>query len=75
LDIRDELRWIIEARRKQLLRDLSQLQMANLAFSGGEEAKRKYNDMLNEYMALEGIDRRRRQWEASWGWLKMKKRG
>lgn len=66
---------MVEARKKQLSRDLAQLQMANLAFAGGEEATRINNDMLNEYYALEGIDRRREQWESSWDWLKMKKRG
>jgi len=66
---------MIEARRKQLLRDVSQLRMANLAFAGGEKAERICNDMENEYLALEGIDRRRKQWEASWNWLKLKKRG
>ncbi len=66
---------MIEARRKQILRDLSQLQMVNLAFVGGAETKKLYKEMLNEYLALEGIDRRREEWEANWGWLKMKKRG
>lgn len=51
------------------------LQMVNLGFSGGEETKKIYNEMFNEYCALEGIDRRREQWEASWAYLKMKKGG
>jgi len=75
LDVRDELRWLIEARRKQLLRDMSQLQMVNLAMSGGDEAKRVYKNLQNEYFALEGIDKRREEWDASWEWLRMKKRG
>ncbi len=66
---------MIEARRKQLLRDMSQLQMVNLAVAGGEETKRMYSELSNEYYALEGIDKRREEWEASWQWLKMKKRG
>lgn len=66
---------MIEARRKQVLRDLSMLQMVNLGFGGGEETKRVYNDMLNEYYALEGMDRRREEIEANWEALKIKKRG
>jgi len=64
---------MIEARRKQLLRDLSMLQMVNLGFGGGERAQEVYNDMLNEYYALEGIDRKREQIEANWAFLKMSK--
>jgi len=75
LDIRDELRWTIEAKRKQLLRDMSQLQMVNLAMAGGERAKEMYNNLLNEYSQLEGIDRRREQIEANWMSLKMIGRG
>ncbi len=66
---------MIEARRKQLSRDMAQLQMVNLAMAGGEETRRMYLDLSNEYYALEGIDKRREEWEESWGWLKMKKRG
>lgn len=66
---------MIEARRKQLLRDLSMLEMVNLAYSGGEKTQRIYNDMLNEYYALEGMDRKREEIEANWEDLKMKKRG
>jgi len=66
---------MIEARRKQLLRDLSMLQMVNLASSKGDKAQRVYNDMLNEYYALEGIDRKREEIEANWNALKLKKRG
>lgn len=75
MDIRDELRWTIEAKRKQLLRDMSQLQMVNLAMAGGERAKEMYNNLLNEYSQLEGIDRRREQIEANWMSLKMIGRG
>jgi len=75
LDIRDELRWMIEAKRKQLLRDMSQLQMVNLAMAGGQKAKEMYDNLLNEYSALEGIDRRREQIEANWASLKMIGRG
>lgn len=57
------------------MRDLSALQTINLGFSGGEKAQREYNDMLNEYYALEGIDRKREEVEASWEALRMKKRG
>jgi len=64
---------MIEARRKELLRDLSLLQAINLGFSGGERAREAYNDMLNEYYMLEGIDRRREQIEANWETIKMKK--
>lgn len=49
--------------------------MANLAFTGGKKAERIQNDLFNEYMALEGIDRKGHQIEANWNWLKMKKRG
>ena len=62
---------MIEARRKQLLRDLSQLQMVNLAFGGGERTREAYNDMLNEYYMLEGIDRKRTEIEDNWAFLKM----
>ena len=66
---------MIEARRKQILKRLDLLQMTNLAYGGGEKAQREYNDMLNEYYALEGIDRKREEVEASWEALRMKKRG
>ena len=66
---------MIEARRKQLLRDLSMLQMNNLAFGKGENAQRTYNDLLNEYFALQGIDRRREEIDTNWEDLKIKKRG
>lgn len=66
---------MIEARRKRLLIDLSMLQMVNLGFGGGDEAQRIYNNLLNEYLALEGIDRRREEIDANWEFLKMKKRG
>lgn len=51
------------------------LQMVNLAYSGGEKAKEVQNRMLNEYFALEGIDRRQQEIEANWAWLRMKKSG
>jgi len=73
--MRDELRWTIEAKRKQLLRDMSQLQMVNLAMAGGEKAREMYNNLLNEYSQLEGIDRRREQIEENWMSLKMIGRG
>lgn len=57
------------------MRDLSMLQMVNLAYSGGEKAKEVQNRMLNEYFALEGIDRRQQEIEANWAWLRMKKSG
>jgi len=57
------------------LRDLSILQMVNIAFSGGEEASQVYNEMLNEYYALEGIDRKSEEIEANWEALKIKRRG
>ena len=66
---------MIEARRKQVLRDLSMLQMVNLGFGGGEKTKRVCDDMLNEYYALEGIDRKRKEIEANWAFLKARKRG
>lgn len=66
---------MIEARRKQLLRDLSMLEMVALSYRGGDSTQRVYNNMLNEYYALEGIDRRREEIEANWESLKMKKRG
>jgi len=75
LDIRDELRWAIEARRKQILRDLSMLEMVSLSYRGGDSTQRIHNDMLNEYYALTGIDRRREEIEANWELLKIKKRG
>ena len=64
---------MMEARRKELLRDLSLLQAVNLGFSGGERAREVYNDMLNEYYMLEGVDRRREEIEANWEAIKMKK--
>ena len=66
---------MIEARRKQLLRDLSLLEMSSLSYRGGENTQRVHNDMLNEYYSLVGIDRRREQIEANWEFLKIKKRG
>lgn len=56
-----------------MLRDLSTLQMVNLGFSGGERTREVYNDMLNEYYMLEGIDRKRAEIEANWEFLKMSK--
>ena len=66
---------MIEARRKQILRDLSMLQMVNLGYGGGDKTQRVYNDMLNEYYALEGMDRRREEIEANWEALRIMKRG
>jgi len=66
---------MIEARRKQLLRDISMLEMASLSYRGGDSAQRMYNKMLNEYYALEGMDREREQIEANWETLKIKGRG
>lgn len=66
---------MIEARRKQLLRDLSMLEMATLSNRGGDNAQRVYDNMLNEYYALAGIDRRREETEAAWEAIKIKKRG
>lgn len=51
------------------------LEMVNLASSGGERTHRIYNEMLNEYYALEGVDRKREEIEANWEALKIKKRG
>ena len=51
------------------------LQMNNLAFGKGENAQRTYNDLLNEYFALQGMDRRREEIEVNWMALKLKKRG
>lgn len=66
---------MIEARRKQLLRDLSMLEMVNLASGRGDKAQQVYNDMLNEYYALQGIDRRSKEIEANWEDLRIVKRG
>jgi len=66
---------MIEARRKQLLRDLSMLEMVTLSYRGGDGAQRVFNDMLNEFYALEGIDRRRQEIEANWEAIRIKKRG
>lgn len=66
---------MIEARRKQLLRDLSMLEMVALSYRGGDDAQKVYNDMLNEYYALIGIDKEREEIELNWKILKMKKRG
>jgi len=51
------------------------LEMVNLGFGGGDKTKRVYDNMLNEYYALEGMDRRREEIEANWEALKVKKRG
>ena len=66
---------MIEARRKQILRDISMLEMVSLSYGGGDSAHRVYNKMLNEYYALEGMDREREQIEANWEALKIKGRG
>lgn len=66
---------MIEARRKQLLRDISMLEMNSLSYRGGDKTHRVYNDMLNEYYALIGIDRRREEIEANWEIIRIKKRG
>ena len=57
------------------MRDLSMLQMVNLAYGGGEATQRRENDLINEYCALEGIDRKREEIEANWQALKLKGRG
>ena len=51
------------------------LEMVALSTRGGDDAQRIHNDMLNEYHALVGIDRRREQIEANWEHLKIQKRG
>ena len=51
------------------------LEMVSLGFAGGEKTQRVYDDMRNEYYALEGIDRRREEIEMNWEFLKIKKRG
>lgn len=51
------------------------LEMVNLSYHGGEKTQRIHNDMLNEYYALEGIDRKREEIDAAWQALKIKKRG
>lgn len=49
--------------------------MVNLAYGRGDNTQRVYNNMLNEYLALEGIDRKREEIDANWEALKLKKRG
>ncbi len=51
------------------------LQMINLGFGGGEKTREVYDDMLNEYYMLEGIDRKREEIEANWEDMKIRKRG
>lgn len=51
------------------------LEMVSLSYRGGDKTQRVYDDMLNEYYALEGMDRRREEIEANWEILKIKKRG
>lgn len=51
------------------------LEMVTLSYRGGDRTQRVYDDMLNEYQALIGIDRKREQIEATWEALKIKKRG
>ena len=57
------------------MRNLDMLQMVNLAYGGGEHTQRRENELINEYCALEGIDRRREEIEANWQSLKIKGRG
>jgi len=66
---------MIEARRKQLLRDFSMLEMTTLSYRGGDRTQRIYDNMLNEYYVLEGMDRKREQIEANWETLRTMKRG
>ena len=51
------------------------LEMVALSYRGGDDAQKVYNDMLNEYYALIGIDKEREEIELNWKILKMKKRG
>lgn len=51
------------------------LEMVNLASGRGDKAQQVYNDMLNEYYALQGIDRRSKEIEANWEDLRIVKRG
>ena len=66
---------MIEARRKQILRNLSTLEMVTLSYQGGQQAQQAYKDLLNEYYLLQGVDRRREEIEDNWGDLKKYKRG
>ncbi len=51
------------------------LEMTSLSYRGGQQTQRIHNDMLNEYYALIGIDRKREEIEANWEALKIQKRG
>jgi len=77
LDYRDEERWVIEARKKQLRRDISALYLTAIAFSGSEEVNNKLIEMQNDLRRLEGVKEETLEGGASpaWEWLKAKKRG
>jgi len=49
--------------------------MGSLSTRGGEQTHRVHSDMLNEFYALIGVDRRREEIEANWQSLKFMKRG
>jgi len=51
------------------------LEMVTLSYRGGDSTQRVYDNMLNEYYILIGIDRRSEAIEANWEALKIKKRG
>ena len=51
------------------------LEMVSLSYRGGDATQRVYSKMLNEFYALEGMDREREQIEANWEALKIKGRG
>jgi len=69
----------VEAWKSRLLRDISLLQMVNLAVHTGEKARQRLNSMWDEYYLLIGIDckkeRERQEYADSWAWLKAMKRG
>lgn len=51
------------------------LEMTSMSYRGGDNTHRVHNDMLNEYYALIGIDRRREEIEATWETIRIKGRG
>lgn len=75
LDYRDEDRWWIEARKKKLRGEISQIYLTNLAFSGGEMANEKLRELNDELAAWEGKDLKEERAVSAWEWLGIKGRG
>ena len=75
MDHRDEERWVIEARKKQVRREISAITAHNLGASGGEQARERLNYLSDTLDRLEGKDPVAEKARESWDVLRLKGRG